>query len=114
VKALVEAGSDIGAKNDAGHDAVFLAERTGWATEGQGAEKEGDEGESADDGSGKMTKGREVVEWLLGCENGAGLESGVDDRSSNGDEGDEESEDITVAEGMEGFEETAANEEPKG
>lgn len=31
VKILVEAGADISAKNDAGHDAAFLAERADWS-----------------------------------------------------------------------------------
>lgn len=104
VKALVEAGADIGIKNDAGHDAVFLAERTAWSLE---EEKEGEDqvqeqqNEGEEEDKGKMSKGREVVEWLLGCEKGAGLETGVgaQDGKSNGDAGEE----------MEGIEKTGAN-----
>ncbi|EEH33187.1 hypothetical protein PAAG_04240 [Paracoccidioides lutzii Pb01] len=96
VKALVNAGADIAAKNNAGHDAVFLAERSELAAlpaddedvdEG-GGEKRGD-GESivncvtAIEGNGEADEGRpvsqgmQVVEWLLGCEEGKGLERGV-------------------------------------
>ncbi|KAK2756453.1 hypothetical protein FQN54_005346 [Arachnomyces sp. PD_36] len=97
VKALVEAGADVGAKNDAGHDAVFLAERTGWGAaevgEGDGdeggkeeaeAEAEVDAKREEEGGEGKG-KGREVVEWLLGCKAGAELEKGAG--AGNGEEG---------------------------
>lgn len=105
VKALVNAGADIGARNDAGHDAVFLAERTGWgATEvGDGEEKEGEEdaeGEEAEESSGK---GREVVEWLLGCKAGEKLEKGAAD--GDGEETNAEI-DVKEEDEMEGVAET--------
>ncbi|PGH28783.1 hypothetical protein GX50_08471 [[Emmonsia] crescens] len=94
VKALVSAGADITAKNDAGHDAVFLAERSEWAAlpaddekEGQGEEEATmngigeDEGKGEGEGEGEgrrpVSKGMQVVEWLLGCEEGEGLERGA-------------------------------------
>ncbi|KAJ9206340.1 hypothetical protein DTO164E3_507 [Paecilomyces variotii] len=108
VKALVEAGADIDIKNDAGHDAVFLAERTAWSTEekegeeekeDQEAEAQAEVGEGKEVGTGNIPKGQEVVEWLLGCEKGAGLESGV------GAEGEG---DGSKGEDMEGVEKTNA------
>lgn len=107
VKALVEAGADIDIKNDAGHDAVFLAERTAWSTEEKEGEEEKDQeaeaqaevGEGKEVGTGNIPKGQEVVEWLLGCEKGAGLESGV------GAEGEG---DGSKGEDMEGVEKTNA------
>ncbi|OJJ48437.1 hypothetical protein ASPZODRAFT_1597687 [Penicilliopsis zonata CBS 506.65] len=91
VKALVEAGADLSVKNAAGHDAVFLAERTAWAAETeteaeteeqqdqQEVEVEVSVGEEAEQDAAprKLSPGEEVVEWLLGCDKGAGLESGV-------------------------------------
>ncbi|OJD19218.1 hypothetical protein AJ78_00831 [Emergomyces pasteurianus Ep9510] len=103
VKALVHAGADITVKNDAGHDAVFLAERSEWTALPADDEKRGDEeeeeatvngiGEDKSNGVGvgvgvgegegegedrrRVSKGMQVVEWLLGCEEGAGLESGA-------------------------------------
>ncbi|KAB8072124.1 ankyrin repeat-containing domain protein [Aspergillus leporis] len=78
VKALVEAGADISIKNDAGLDAVFLAERADWGTEEEGQEQaevaEADVGEGE---TGELPKGRQVVEWLLSSEKGSELESGV-------------------------------------
>ena len=72
VKALVEAGADIGIKNDAGLDAVFLAERSAWSAEEEDGEeggKEQGEGEgetgAEGEGKGKISPGRMVVEWLL-------------------------------------------------
>ena len=91
VKALVEAGADVTIKNDAGHDAVFLAERAAWSA---AAEEEGDADENAEEPQeiemtiseeqgegqqqadiGEMSAGRQVVEWLLSSEKAAGLES---------------------------------------
>ncbi|OAX80726.1 hypothetical protein ACJ72_04931 [Emergomyces africanus] len=97
VKALVHAGADITVKNDAGHDAVFLAERSEWTALPADDEKKGEEeveekevivngigeDESKREGEGEgerrrpVSKGMEVVEWLLGCEEGEGLERGV-------------------------------------
>lgn len=96
VKALVEAGADIAATNDAGLDAVFLAERADWSAEevnqsnpgGVAQEEEGEEsgemeievGETKEEeGEQKAppSKGRQVVEWLLSSEKGGELESGV-------------------------------------
>jgi ankyrin repeat protein len=99
VKALVEAGADLDVKNDAGHDAVFLAERTAWAAvgedegnEGEGDDAQtqeiemtigGDEGEekSAQD-AGEMSAGRQVVEWLLNSDVAASLEKGATEGES--------------------------------
>ncbi|KAL3458558.1 ankyrin repeat-containing domain protein [Aspergillus heterothallicus] len=82
VKALVEAGADVSIKNQAGLDAVFLAERADWGTQEESAEeekgKEGaeeveieigaqGEGEGAA-AAGPVTKGRQVVEWLLAAD----------------------------------------------
>lgn len=93
VKALVEAGADVAIKNDAGHDAVFLAERAAWSasaeevkedeegnqeiemTIGEAQEGEG-EGES---NAGEMSAGRQVVEWLLSSEKAAALERGANE-----------------------------------
>lgn len=89
VKALVEAGADISLKNDAGHDALFLAERTDWEVVGEDdneiTENNNDEEveieikEGQDDGkpAPPPTKARLVVEWLLSCDKGAGLEEPV-------------------------------------
>lgn len=89
VKPLVEAGADLAITNDAGLDAVFLAERADWSAqevkEGEepveeGAEEEAQaeaEAEASTDGAAPMTKGRQVVEWLLSSEKAGELESGV-------------------------------------
>lgn len=95
VKALVEAGADVTIKNDAGHDAVFLAERAAWsasAEEGDANESEEQtqeiemtvgEGEGQAEqgqqqaGAGEMSAGRQVVEWLLSSEKAGGLEQGA-------------------------------------
>ncbi|KAH8423581.1 ankyrin repeat-containing protein [Aspergillus melleus] len=93
VKALVEAGADIAVTNDAGLDAVFLAERADWsavevneanaAAADQEMEEESGEAEveMKDGGEQKEqappSKGRQVVEWLLSSEKGGELESGV-------------------------------------
>ncbi|RAL12762.1 ankyrin repeat domain-containing protein [Aspergillus homomorphus CBS 101889] len=77
VKALVEAGADSSIKNEAGLDPVFLAERADWsAQEEDGAassasaegagEQDADAAAAADPG--KMSKGRQVVEWMLSAE----------------------------------------------
>ncbi|BCR94795.1 uncharacterized protein AKAW2_11841A [Aspergillus luchuensis] len=79
VKALVEAGADVGVKNDAGLDAVFLAERADWKTQEDGGEDEdeeveveiGGEGGEQKQDAGEMTRGRQVVEWLLSSEKAA-------------------------------------------
>ncbi|KAF7122999.1 hypothetical protein CNMCM5793_001175 [Aspergillus hiratsukae] len=76
VKALVEAGADISVKNDAGLDAIFLAERTAWSAEEEGKEDESAEG-AEQEGAGEMTKGREVVEWLLSSDKAGDLEGGL-------------------------------------
>ncbi|KAJ5673145.1 hypothetical protein N7507_002272 [Penicillium longicatenatum] len=97
VKALVEAGSDVAIKNDAGHDAVFLAERAAWSASAEevkedeegnqeiemtiGEEQEG--GEEGASNAGEMSPGRQVVEWLLSSEKSAGLESGANEGSSS-------------------------------
>ncbi|KAG2414521.1 hypothetical protein HFD88_003712 [Aspergillus terreus] len=81
VKGLVEAGADIAVKNDAGLDAVFLAERADWSAEevkeGQEEAEVEVEAEASTDAPVPVTKGRQVVEWLLGSEKGGELESGV-------------------------------------
>ncbi|PYI06112.1 ankyrin [Aspergillus sclerotiicarbonarius CBS 121057] len=75
VKALVEGGADVAIKNAAGLDAVFLAERADWNTRAEG-EGEAD-GEGDEESAGEMTRGRQVVEWLLSSEKAGELESGV-------------------------------------
>jgi hypothetical protein len=91
VKALVEAGADISLKNDAGHDALFLAERADWSAandddndddynnEDEEMEieiKEGQDKQAEDEKPAPPpTKARQVVEWLLGCDKGAGFET---------------------------------------
>ncbi|KAJ5199257.1 hypothetical protein N7491_000187 [Penicillium cf. griseofulvum] len=102
VKALVEAGADLDVKNDAGHDAVFLAERTAWAAvEGdEGTEDaQGDDGqiqeiemtigenegeEKSSEGAGEMSAGRQVVEWLLASDVAASLEKGATEGEASG------------------------------
>lgn len=103
VKALVAAGADISIKNDAGLDAVFLAERTAWTaeaeneneTEGAGddgtnttTQQQQKEGEEKGEGVGKSSPGREVVEWLLGCERGGSLETAAGDENGSGSSGE--------------------------
>lgn len=95
VKALVEAGADISLKNDAGHDALFLAERADWSASYDDDDDDNDDNEDTEmeieikeDGREKQengndeekpapppTKARLVVEWLLGCDKGAGFEN---------------------------------------
>ncbi|GFG11670.1 ankyrin repeat-containing protein YAR1 [Aspergillus udagawae] len=88
VKALVEAGADIAVKNDAGLDAIFLAERTAWSTEeeGKGAEGSG-EASAEEEGAGEMSKGRQVVEWLLSSDKADDLEGGLSVSAGVGAEG---------------------------
>jgi ankyrin repeat protein len=97
VKALVEAGSDVAIKNDAGHDAVFLAERAAWSASAEEVKEDGEgnqeiemtigeEHEGGEEGAsnaGEMSPGRQVVEWLLSSEKSAGLESGANEGSSS-------------------------------
>jgi len=95
----VEAGADVSVKNDAGLDAVFLAERTAWSTgevkededenENESGEAEveasaGAEGQCEGEGKGPMSQGRAVVEWLLSSDKGGELESGVGESSGSG------------------------------
>jgi uncharacterized protein len=97
----VQAGADLSAKNDAGHDAIFLAERVDWNTshdDGYGISGDGDSERECEAQIGEtnitsndnnqtaatrppppMTPARQVVTWLLGCEKGAGLERPVGD-----------------------------------
>ncbi|KAL2789142.1 ankyrin repeat-containing domain protein [Aspergillus keveii] len=100
VKVLVEAGADVSVKNEAGLDAVFLAERADWSAQEEQAggqeEKEGDEEIEIEIGAqgeaegaaatGPMTKGREVVEWLLAADKSDETEgsSGANAASSSG------------------------------
>lgn len=96
VKALVHAGAGIAIKNDAGHDAVFLAERSGWTAlpaddeKGEDGETEattnGVEGEG--EGRRPVSKGMQVAEWLLECEEGEGLERGAGMGGSEDGDGD--------------------------
>ncbi|KAL4926053.1 ankyrin repeat domain-containing protein [Aspergillus undulatus] len=83
VKILVNAGADVGIKNEAGHDAIFLAERADWAEQAKAKGRDEARDEDADEeveitvgegqgqgqgqaqDAGPKTKGREVVEWLL-------------------------------------------------
>lgn len=94
VKALVAAGADVATKNDAGLDAVFLAERAAWSANDDG-EEQGQEGESGEaegegegEGKGKMSPGREVVEWLLTCENKDEGEEGKEEQENEATDGD--------------------------
>jgi len=101
VQVLVQAGADISAKNDAGHDAVFLAERVDWAAVDIADHDDDHDGETETtnlhQGNGEeaksvpppppeppMTAARQVVEWLLGRENAEGLERPVGARGSEG------------------------------
>ncbi|OKL64714.1 hypothetical protein UA08_00340 [Talaromyces atroroseus] len=109
VKALVEAGADISLKNDAGHDALFLAERADWSgtyedddeedTGNAGGEENAttteieinvqdqQEGEKEGKPAPPPTKARQVVEWLLACDKGAGFEAPVAaDAANNGED----------------------------
>lgn len=101
VKALVEAGADLDIKNDAGHDAVFLAERTAWAAVEEDAEgaQGGDDAQTQEiemtigdnedeeksaEGAGEMSAGRQVVEWLLNSDVAASLEKGATEGEASG------------------------------
>jgi uncharacterized protein CbrC (UPF0167 family) len=111
VKALVEAGADISAKNDAGHDALFLAERADWSShDGPDGDEEAEadaevevkvgeeeEEEKEDKESVPVSKARQVVEWLLGCDKGAGFETPVGNGNGNQNH-----------DGMEGIEQTTS------
>ncbi|RMJ24390.1 ankyrin repeat protein [Aspergillus sp. HF37] len=97
VKALVAAGADVGIKNDAGLDAVFLAERAAWSANGDGEEQgqEGESGEGEGEGEGeaedkgRMSPGREVVEWLLTCESkDEGEGEGKEEQENEATDGD--------------------------
>ncbi|KAL6239447.1 ankyrin repeat-containing domain protein [Aspergillus navahoensis] len=80
VKVLVKAGADVSIKNEAGLDAVFLAERADWKaqeatqTPDPSQDQDGDEemevevGGDAEEGSAAqvpVTKARQIVDWLL-------------------------------------------------
>ncbi|KAE8352751.1 hypothetical protein BDV28DRAFT_120423 [Aspergillus coremiiformis] len=82
VKALVEAGADISITNDAGLDAVFLAERADWSTEEQGETEAEAEVQEREVDAAQMSKGRQVVEWLLSSENGNELERGAGENTA--------------------------------
>lgn len=55
---------------------MFLAERAAWSAADEGQEEVQENGEG-EESKGKMSPGREVVEWLLSCENG-------EDKEENG------------------------------
>lgn len=99
MKALVEAGADLDVKNDAGHDAVFLAERTAWAAVEDNGEAEDENAETQEiemtvgetegedksaEGPGEMSAGRQVVEWLLNSDVAASLEKGATEGEASG------------------------------
>ncbi|KAL2809748.1 ankyrin repeat-containing domain protein [Aspergillus granulosus] len=102
VKALVEAGADVSIKNQAGLDAVFLAERADWSAQEEGQEQEegkegaeeveieiGAQGEAEGAAAaGPVTKGRQVVEWLLAADKSDEAEgsSGANVGTSAGEE----------------------------
>lgn len=90
VKALVGAGADISIKNDAELDPVFLAERTAWSTVEEGGEEDaqGQEGNSAEEKI-ENSPGRQVVEWLLSCDKGNGIEENGGEESADVEEGKE-------------------------
>lgn len=95
VKALVQAGADVSIKNDAGLDAVFLAERSAWSTgEVKEEDEDEEEAETQADGeegnAGPMSKGRQVAEWLLSSDKGGELESGVAGNEDQGASGSEQ------------------------
>lgn len=80
VKALVKAGADVRAKNQDGHDAAFLAERTEWdaAREGEEKAEKPEEEEIEVEVSGEenaekplppMSKAMQVVHHLLDIDN---------------------------------------------
>lgn len=105
VKALVEAGADVNLKNDAGHDAAFLAERAEWskdgddegeATSSEQAEEAESTGESAP--APPMTEGIKVVEMLL--EKAAEIEENAGNASADSGSGGDE---------MEGVEKTGSS-----
>lgn len=82
----MEAGADIAVTNDAGLDAVFLAERADWSAQEVGGDDAGDAQDESGEVEGEVkegeekappSKGRQVVEWLLSSEKGGELESGV-------------------------------------
>ena len=87
----MEAGADVNLKNDAGHDAAFLAERAEWSKGGDDAPASeqaagGDTGESAP--VPPMTEGLKVVELLLekAAEVEESSEGGADAGSGTGGE----------------------------
>ncbi|KAL4977998.1 ankyrin repeat-containing domain protein [Aspergillus desertorum] len=82
VKVLVEAGADVSIKNEAGLDAMFLAERADWKAQeatqtpgpSQGQDQDGDEEMEVEVGGNTeevnaaqvpVTKARQIVDWLL-------------------------------------------------
>ncbi|RDW61861.1 uncharacterized protein DSM5745_10533 [Aspergillus mulundensis] len=90
VKVLVGAGADMSIKNEAGLDAVFLAERADWKAQeatqtpnpNETKDEDGDEemevevGGEGDAPQVPLTKGRQVVEWLLEHGEPQGAEAG--------------------------------------
>ncbi|WEW56064.1 ankyrin repeat-containing protein [Emydomyces testavorans] len=84
-KALVEAGADISAKNTAGHDAAFLAERSEWSTTGEDEREENSEGGattitagSASEPARPMSRAMRVVEYLLTYDKGRDRDQSAD------------------------------------
>jgi hypothetical protein len=91
VKALVEAGADISAKNNAGHDAAFLAERTGWKLQTEGEDANADVADVHETPDTEMSPGLEVAEWLLGRDTRTGSERmGGGEGSRAGNESEDE------------------------
>lgn len=93
VKALVNAGADITLKNLAGHDAAFLAERADWSPQDDKEDnKTGDydtatqeQNRESQETPKPISRGMQVVEYLLGCEQGASLEKGAGGASESVD-----------------------------
>lgn len=83
-------------KNNAGHDAAFLAERADWSTAGGDGEGEGEgekekEKEKANDGgdeSRPASKGVQVIELLLNHEGGSMAGDGGGDGDKEDEDGD--------------------------
>ncbi|KAI5302118.1 hypothetical protein KEM56_001021 [Ascosphaera pollenicola] len=113
VKALVNAGADVRAKNQDGHDAAFLAERTEWDAAREGEEKAAEKPEneeievevSAEENPEKplppMNKAMQVVHQLLDVDNERS------EKKAQGSGAAESNSSATKGDAMEGVEKTA-------
>ncbi|KAL1957028.1 hypothetical protein VTO42DRAFT_6405 [Malbranchea cinnamomea] len=101
VKALVDAGADVNIKNDAGHDAAFLAERAQWSRQGNDDTPSEQEGESAEESASSAppgTEGTRVVKLLL-------ERAAVAEEDAGGTDGNSR----VANDGMEGVEKTGTS-----